>query len=326
MQRLRLIAGDKGWISYEDFIRAALYEPKLGYYQRMRQRVGRDPATDFYTATSIGPLFAPLIMEACVKLLGDNPEKYTFVEIGAEPESGILHNREHPFADYQTIGAGEKIELSGNLVVFSNELFDAQPFRRLLFRGGRWQERILRISGDSGELIEDTIDPEENPLPTLPDAVEGYQFDWPQAAADLCCQIAEQPWHGLWVCFDYGLSEKVLLEERPQGTARTYARHQMGDDLLANPGETDITCHICWDHLETILDQSGFNFIDLKTQESFFMHHSTPLIRKILQDTQGQFSRARQSLKELLHPQHMGRRFQALSARRTPETASATSL
>lgn len=323
MQRLRQIAGDKGWISYEDFIGAALYDPELGYYQRNRRRVGRDPQADFYTASSIGNLFAPLIIEACVKLLGDNPKNFTFVEIGAEPESGLLHNHEHPFADYRTIGAGEKIELNGNLVVFSNELFDAQPFRRLLYRDGRWQERILRISEDSENLVEDTIDPSHKPLPKLPDAGEGYQLDWPQAAAELCRQIAGQPWQGLWVCLDYGLSEAVLLQERPQGTARTYAQHRMGDDLLANPGETDITCHICWDHLETILDQSGFNFIDLKTQESFFMHHSTHYISRILQDSQGQFSRERQSLKELLHPQHMGRRFQALSARRMPEATSA---
>lgn len=323
MQRLRKAAGETGWISYEDFIKLALYDPELGYYRRKRQRIGREPQTDFYTATSIGHQFAPMIIEACVNLLADHPNHYTFVEIGSEPGSGIFDHHQHPFADYQRIGVGDKFELEGMCIVFSNELFDAQPFRRLLFREGRWQERGLRISLNSDVLTEEAMDPVHKPIPELPKAAEGYQLDWPEAAANLCRHIASQPWQGLWVCLDYGLSEKLLLGERPQGTARTYTQHQMGDDLLANPGEIDITCHICWDHLETILDQTGFDAIDLKSQESFFMHHSFQYISRILQDTQGRFSRERQSLKELLHPQHMGRRFQVLSARRMPKATSA---
>ena len=45
-----------------------------------------------------------------------------------------------------------------------------------------------------------------------------------------------------------------LIGDRPAGTARAYYRHEATRDLLARPGEQDLTCHVCWAVSYTHLD------------------------------------------------------------------------
>ena len=47
-----------GPISYRDYIELALYAEGCGYYTRDAVRVGRTPERDFYTAESLGKVFA----------------------------------------------------------------------------------------------------------------------------------------------------------------------------------------------------------------------------------------------------------------------------
>lgn len=316
---MRSAADNGNCLRFDAFVEIALYHPAFGYYQRDSSRVGRSETSDFYTAGSIHPLFPKLVVEACSQLLGSDAHHHTFVEIGAEPDDSLLREVRHPFADTRTLRIGDSQNLSGPCVVFSNELFDAQPFRRFVCHGGGWQERFVRIHPD-GNLSEELrpIDAVDIGLPLH--CNEGYQLDLPTGARSLCRQIVDQPWHGLFLAFDYGLSWNELCSLRPQGTARAYKRHRQHSDLLENPGEQDITLHICWDHLETILESAGFYPVKMQTQESFFMHHSSGLIGGILTDQAGRFATQRQSLKELIHPQHLGRKFQVLHGLR-PEPA-----
>src|ERR1017187_5321632 len=76
-----------GAMSFARFMELALYDPVIGYYRRDRPRVGTAPGTDFFTASSSGPIFGELIAAACGTLLGGrNPRDYTFVEIGTEQQ------------------------------------------------------------------------------------------------------------------------------------------------------------------------------------------------------------------------------------------------
>src|SRR5262245_4531614 len=125
-------------VSFARFMELALFHPQAGYYARQRERVGRNERADFYTATSLGPIFGELVVAAAVKLLGGEASSgFTFVEIGAEPGGGVLKNVAHPFASAATISLGQPIALPPRCVVFSNELFDAQPCHRLVWREGK---------------------------------------------------------------------------------------------------------------------------------------------------------------------------------------------
>ncbi len=319
----RRIAGPSDRMDFARFMGLALYDVEVGYYRAARRRVGRGAGTDFYTASTSGAVFGELIAAAAVKLLGNaDPREFTFGEIGAEapgpgePARGILAGVEHPFAAVRTIPLGEEIKFSGPHVVFANELLDAQPFDRFVFRGDRW--RRLGVAESDGRLVEIEM-PEPCNEPLLPaHAPEGYILDAPFAASALLDQIAGQPWTGLFLTCDYGRSRHELLTEYPAGTARAYHRHQQSNDLLARPGEQDLTCHLCWDWLADILRGRGFAQPTVETQEAFFVKHAGSYLAAASAAEAARLSPRKLALMQLLHPAHLGQKFQVLHALRSP--------
>jgi len=310
----RAHADMSGAMTFAQFMQLALYDPALGYYARPEPRVGYEPGTDFFTASTSGPIFGELIVAACVELLGARaPKDYHFVELGAETSTGILNQVAHPFASARTIQLGSPITLSGPCVVFSNELFDAQPFHRFIWRGGAWRELGVSLSDHTLSECE---------LPTLTAAAlpsqapEGYIIDAPLAANRLLDQIAGETWQGLFVACDYGKSWLELTTATPAGTARAYYRHTQSNDLLVRPGEQDLTCHICWDWLEDGLGRAGFGESRVDSQESFFMNYAADTLAAITKAEAGSFSLRKRMLIQLLHPANMGQKFQALHALR----------
>jgi len=73
----RAHADVSGAMTFAQFMQLALYDPTLGYYARPQPRVGYGPGTDFFTASTSGPIFGELIVAACVELLGHETPKIT---------------------------------------------------------------------------------------------------------------------------------------------------------------------------------------------------------------------------------------------------------
>lgn len=313
-------------MSFERFMELALYHPEVGYYRRNHTRVGYGPGTDFFTASTSGPVFGELIVAATVRLLADRgatPDGFTFVEIGAEPGKGVLAGVEHPFRDVSMLHAGDSLRLQGPCVVFSNELFDAQPFARHVRTDQGWSE--LAVEWDGAQFREVQLPPTGNPPPDLPPEVPaGYVFDAPRSAAALAGQIAREPWHGLFLAFDYGKSFEELATAQPRGTARAYYRHQQSNDLLARPGEQDLTCHVCWDWITQALEAAGFRVAPPQSQEAFLITHAKALLAAQVEADAGRLTRRKLSLMQLLHPAHLGQKFQVLTAWRGPEDSPCT--
>lgn len=318
---LRSRADKSGALSYRDFVDTALFHPELGYYRRDKKRVGRERGTDFYTASSVGGgVFAALVRSAAAKLLGgpDALKEHTLVEIGAESGNSIFENERARFAALKTIRVGEVLEIPAKAVVFANELFDAQPFRRLRFRAGAWRELGVRIM-DTGGLAEAEL-PEPSPdaaavAAGLPSPWhEGFVVDVSPDADRLMDRILAGGWRGAVIFPDYGKPLPELLANSPQGTARAYFRHTQSDDLLARPGEQDLTCHVVWDALEARLTAGGFSGVTTDRQEAFFMKHAAGELEQL-------FARAATTrdmvlmgrVRELIHPAHLGAKFQVLS-------------
>ena len=299
-------------MTFARFMELALYHPEVGYYRRSRPRVGYVAGTDFFTASTSGPIFGELIAAACQKLLGErNAREHTFVEIGAEPECSVLAEVSHPFRDVRTLRIGEPLTLAGPCVVFSNELFDAQPCTRTVFRQGAWREIGVRL--EAGRLVEVEL---PTALNEPSSSSEGYRFDRPLAAAALADAIAAQPWTGLFVAIDYGKTLRELTEETPAGTARAYVRHTQTNDLLAHPGEQDLTCHVCWDWIGDALQGHGFSEPILQFQETFFVRQAGEFIATASAADAARFSPRKLALLQLLHPAHLGQKFQVFHATR----------
>ncbi len=310
---LQAVAND-GWVRFDAFMQVALFAPEIGYYAQKRNRVGRSADTDFYTATSSGPIFGELICAASATLLGpeNNPRDFTFVEIGAETEAGILAGVAHPFGGHQVLRLGDALRLSGRCIVFSNELFDAQPCRSFILRENGWHERGVALATD-GSLSwaeRQTTLPVTAPM----DSPVGYQLDLPLASATLTGQLAAQNWSGLFLACDYGKSWAELSEHTPQGTLRAYRRHRQNTDLLANIGQQDLTCHVCWDWLRDALTQNGFSRASVESQEAFFIKHAGAFIAQATAADAARFTARKMSILQLLHPANLGQKFQVLHA------------
>ena len=315
-------------VSFARYMELAMYHPTAGYYTRDFKRVGRDDKADFSTATSFSPVFGELVVAAAVKLLKPAaPADYTFVEVAAEPHGGILREVRHPFAAYQTISYGQPFVFPAKSIVFSNELFDAQPVHRVVWRGGRdgssraggWRELGVALTGRTLREVElPEFSPElaawADRLPKT--APEDYHIDLPLRTVPLLERIVSAQWSGLFLAFDYGKFWPELAEHAPAGTARTYHRQRMGGDLLARPGKQDITVHICWEWLEDGLVRAGFGEPRVDSQESFFMSFAAELLAHITTTETSILSPRKRMLNQLLHPANMGQKFQALHALR----------
>lgn len=272
---------------------------------------------DFYTSESLGVVFARLVVAAAwqrAAALGGGG--LSFVELGAESADNVAAHACPPFAGARAISLGGDFTIEEPSIAFCNELLDAQPFHRVIFDGQRWVELGVAVDGASlRELPLPELSPEVAALAhELPsEAQPGYRIDLPLRAEALLREIARQPGVRGIVAFDYGLDWEDLVLRRPAGTARTYRRNHLGTDLLAHPGEQDVTCHVCWDRLERVLAEEGFHDVRLERQEAHFMRHAqTELARLLREGSPGEQA----TLRELIHPMRLGSAFQVLSALR----------
>lgn len=300
---------------FAQFMALALYDPQVGYYRQNRRRVGFGTGTDFYTSTSVGSLFGELIIQSCLDLAGaDFCARACFVEIGAEPDGGILRDVTHPFASTRTLRIGAPLDLTGPCIVFSNELFDAQPCRRFVKRESGWHEVGVQLA--NGILQEVDL-----PLPTTVDFLpvgtsNGYHLDAPRAAVDLLEEIVSQSWDGLFIACDYGKTWLELSEETPRGTVRAYQNHRQSNDLYTMPGGQDLTCHVCWDWLEASLRNHRFKQVTTESQEAFFIRHAAKFMAATAAQEAAKFSERKLALMQLIHPSNLGQKFQVLHATR----------
>ncbi|MEC7802091.1 MAG: SAM-dependent methyltransferase [Verrucomicrobiota bacterium] len=307
-------------LPYDEYLKWALYDPKIGYYTSQRLRIGRTPSTDFYTSTSLGKLWGKLIIEASQKLLsGKDPKNYSFIEIAAEPMESSIGNLDHPFKDARTIRLGEKTDIPELAIVFSNEWLDAQPFKRFRFdkNSRRWREMGVKVLNKKWVEVEIPIDQSDTNTPKkFPCEYNfSYVIDWPTGAELALTELLQRKWNGLFLTFDYGLDSERIFRDFPEGTARAYSNHKQTNNILNQPGTQDITCHICWNSLVRILNENGFPKPTLQSQESFFMNYAQNEIKRCIKSNY-RATDGLNTLKNIIHPVHLGHKFQGLHATR----------
>ena len=302
-----------GPISFQRFMEAALYHPEVGYYRRPRDPFGI--RGDFYTAEQLQPVFGILIAERIRNLwqrMGA-PEDFTVVELGAgrgEMSEALSEFRYVPV----DIGAGGLPDRIRG-VVFSNEFFDALPVHVAVMRQGAARElRVGLAAADAFTWTEVGAVPEEvecyrkKYLGTLSD---GQIFEVNLEALAWLDRIRTALEAGYVFSIDYGYTV-AELPRFPLGTLMSYRRHQAMEDVLKNPGEQDITAHVCFTALEEHggsigLERERFEplartLIEAGTADQF--------ARALAADTPREQMRRRLQLKQLLAD--MGETFRTL--------------
>jgi SAM-dependent MidA family methyltransferase len=267
-----------GDLSFRDFVELALYHPEFGYYARTENPVGK--GGDYVTAPSLSPVFswsiAGLFREFVRRSEGG---LCSFVDIGcgdgglvrsvaaqAGQENvrfyGVDRSLKRVAGEGVTfVNSFDEVPRDGAHFIFSNELYDAIPFSRLVQRGEHLHE--LWVAEREGVL--DWTEHEAAPLYDDYFAVRGIalaegQFadvalEWEALHADVLRHVSR----ALVVTIDYGYPEAKLFHSRARrfGTAAAYSRHRVHRDLLADPGEQDLTAHINFTDLERAGSREG---------------------------------------------------------------------
>ena len=202
-------------------------------------------------------------------------------------------------------------------VFFSNELLDAFPVRRLGWdaKGKNWFEWGVVLDGDKFDWakilnLESGI---QNLCPAelariLPDnyTVElspGAENWWRTAAGILA--------HGKLIAIDYGYTaEEQFSPMRTNGTMRAYHRHQVSADLLANPGEQDLTAHVNFPRIQNSGAESGLKTESFCSQPQFLTQILGAAVKG--KGFPGLDAKQVRQFQTLTHPEHLGRAFRVL--------------
>ena len=169
-----------GWIGFDHFMQAALYEPALGYYVAGARRFGS--GGDFVTAPELTPLFghclasaslewlaqlAPVVTEFgagtgqlaaqmlnALERLGSPPEQYRIIEV-----SPALREQQRHTLELMCPGMVRRVQWLDALpprldgLILANEVLDAMPVRLFEIHDGAIHERGLMRGEDNAPLV-----------------------------------------------------------------------------------------------------------------------------------------------------------------------------
>lgn len=290
----------------------SLYQRDEGYYSR-RRPIGR--AGDFYTSVSTGPVFGRLLAGYLGRLLRDlrAPEP-AILECGAASGRLAEDIRRHlPGVPYRTQEQGQPWPEPFDGVILSNELIDALPCHRVVARDGQWREWHVTAAPDGGFAW--TLGPLSHPrlaerLAGLPAAeLEGCTTEINLNALDWLAAANRTLRSGWIVTIDYGPEPGgFLTPHRPEGSLRAYRDHRLEPDLLANPGEQDLTADVDFGALIAEGERLGLKTELLLEQGRFLTRACEPEILALADSPAAE----RRQLQTLLHPAFLGRAFRVL--------------
>ena len=242
-----------GPIPFHRFMEVALYHQEYGYYRRARDPFGK--AGDFYTAEQLQPVFGILMAErirTLYRAMGE-PADFAVIELGAGRREMTEAFAEFDYFPIDLDSRGLPASVCG--VVFSNEFFDALPVDAVSFEGGVFREQ--RVDFHDGSFRWQCGPPADEEAAHYlrsyyPAAEEGRWYEVNLEAVRWMERIAPVLTKGYALTIDYGFTRAESVRF-PAGTLMGYHRHTAREDVLADPGERDITAHVNF----TALQEAG---------------------------------------------------------------------
>ena len=346
----RIVA--RGPLTFADYMDSCLYHPEFGYYTR----AGVSPRRDYYTSVDMHPMFGSLLARQLQEMwvaMG-RPEPFHLVEAGAGTgalarcildfvaetfgdfysalryqavEISAVRRGEHAAGLARHLASG-RVESLGTLpdavpcgCIFSNELLDALPVRRVSFSGGALRE--IHVSYEGGRFQE-----VELPLSTpvlgsyfTEQGITLHEEQQTEAGLGVCRWIREagkRLGKGFVLTIDYGREARELYDERHmRGTLLAYQRHRASEDYYRAPGLQDLTAHVNFTAVDLWGGRAGLARCGLVSQGNFLM----ALARKshfAELEGGGEAGAARRRLmfKTLIYPEGMGEMFQVFVQRK----------
>ena len=306
--RLRARIEQEGPIPFYEWMKAALYDQREGYYCR-RDRIRQGRAGDYRTAPETSPLFAAVFANYFMKSYFDlqTPREWTIIEVGGgagDFAHGVLSTLQRRFpqvfaatryvideisdsarSQIQTKVAEfkERVQFQSlseitepfpYAIVFANELLDAFPVHRVIGRGGMLRELFVGLNEPGGfawtenDLTAEVGGYSERVQLQL---AEGQIYEVNLDAERFVSDAAKLIGEGLLITIDYGAPRAELINDpaRFTGTLRTFHRHQVGDNVLSHPGAQDLTTTVDWTQVIEVGQANGLETIRLEPLDKF---------------------------------------------------------
>jgi hypothetical protein len=113
-----------------------------------------------------------------------------------------------------------------------------------------------------------------------------------------------------WRLITASHADEQFSPARLNGTLRAYHRHHVSDDLLAHPGEQDLTAHVNFPAIQKAGEEAGLKTELFCTQPQFITH----ILQKAVTKKAFASLDAKQvrQFQTLTHPEHLGRAFRVL--------------
>jgi SAM-dependent MidA family methyltransferase len=353
--RLRERIKREGPITFCEWMKAALYDPDDGYYCRVdRIRWGREgdyrtsPERSSLFSATFARYFATVYDE-----LG-RPSTWTIVEAGAGEghfAAGLLETlrksftnvfeatsfvidevssqsrararqRLQPFADRVQFSKLDDVDINPSLV-FSNELLDAFPVHRVTQHDGKLKEFYVTTVGENGNFEWMLADPGPALSPRLEEYFEkfgiseGQIVEFSLEIERWLRRVAARMETGHLITVDYGTTAADLYS-RPlnrNGTLRGFQRHRFVDDLLAQPGEHDLTTTLNWSFVKSVGERLGFEVVQFERLDRFLL--AAGLLEQLEVESlhcqaEADRLRLRSAAREMILPDGMAGHFQVL--------------
>jgi len=357
-RRLRARIERDGPISFCDWMQAALYDERDGYYCRVsRARQGR--AGDYRTAPESSPLFAATFARYFSKLFSElgSPPAWTIFEAGAGSGDfayGVLTSLQTHHASVfaatnyviDEVSADARVRASARLsdfadrvkfeslsevttpvevgIVFTNELIDALPVHRVTMRDGGLRQ--LCVGVDQDVFVWAECDPDKRLQNYCLNAgfslAEGQIAEVNLNAEDFLSAAASLFDRGFVITVDYGAEREELLHapHRHEGTLRAFHRHQLHGDTLTNPGEQDLTTTIDWTQMREAGARAGLKTARHERLDQFLLAEGLLDELEMLTSMLSDLDalRLRTSAREMIMPHGLAASFQVLVQKKYP--------
>ncbi|MGH9930813.1 MAG: class I SAM-dependent methyltransferase [Pyrinomonadaceae bacterium] len=233
-----------------------------------------------------------------------------------------------PFADRVQFKGIDEVDINPG-VVFANELLDAFPVHRITLHAGEFKEFYVSVDKDGN--FQWLLDAPSNDLaPSLGKhfALLGVK---PEEGKVVEVSLEIEAWlrtvaaklrNGYLITVDYGAATENLYSPLADGngTLRGFQRHQFVADLLAQPGEHDLTTTVNWSFVKAVGARLGFEVLEFERQDRFllaagFLHQLE--LESLNAENETERLRLSTEAREMILPDGMAARFQVLVQKKT---------
>jgi len=251
--------------------------------------------------------------------------RYVFDEI-SEPAQTAARQRLMAFADRVELASIEDLEIDPG-IVFTNELLDAFPIHRVTVMDGKLCEFFVTLGNDEQFewMIAPTSTPQLAEYLKLHDIClrEGQVTEISLETEEWLTKVAAKLSRGFLITVDYGAEAAELHSsgERRHGTLRSFHKHAFVENVLAAPGDNDLTSTINWTAVKTTGDRVGLGTLQFSRQDKFLLAAGL-LDQLALQSenaSEAEKIRLSAAAREMILPNGMAASFHVLVQEKAPE-------